>query len=72
MYENDPETRFEAALRLTEADPARAAETLRSIAASDEFHPDTRDEAAQRLTEVDPGRAEAFPGFAPRAPRAPR
>ena len=72
MYENDPDTRLEAAQRLAEVDPARAAEALRSIAASDEIDPDTRLEAAQRLAEVDPASAEASPGFAPWAPRPPR
>jgi HEAT repeat protein len=57
MYENDPDTRFEAALRLSEVDPARGAEALRSIVADGEFDPDTRFEAAQRLSEVDPVRA---------------
>ena len=71
MYKNDPDDRFEAALRLAEDDPARGAEALRSIAASNEFDPDTRSEAAQRLTELDPDRAEVFPGSAPQAPRAP-
>lgn len=71
MYENDPDTRFEAALRLAEVDPAQGAEALRSIAASDEIDPDTRLEAAQRLAEVDPAPAEASPGFAPRPPRPP-
>ena len=73
MYENDPDDRFEAALRLAEDDPARGAEALRSIVADDAFDPDTRSEAAHRLAEVDPARAaEACPGFAPQAPRAPR
>ena len=70
MYGNDPDDRFEAALRLAEVDPARAADALRSIVADDAFDPDTRSEAAHRLAEVDPARAaDAFPGFAPRAPR---
>jgi hypothetical protein len=72
MYENDPDTRFEAALRLAEVDPAQGAEALRSIAVSDEIDPDTRLEAAQRLAEVDPVPAEASRGFAPRAPRPPQ
>jgi hypothetical protein len=52
MYENDPDGRFEAALRLAENDPARGAEALRDIVADDAFDPDTRSEAAhlsQRL-----------------------
>ena len=57
MYENDPDDLFEAAVRLSEIDPARGAEALRAIAGSDEFDPDTRFEAAQRLTEVDPDHA---------------
>ena len=72
MYENNPDDRFEAALRLAEVDPAQGAEALRSIVADNEFDPDTRSEAAHRLAEVDPAQAEDFPGFAPRAPRAPR
>jgi HEAT repeat protein len=60
--EFDPDTRFEAAQRLSEVDPVRAAEALRSIIASDEFDPDTRDEAAHRLSEVDSAWADAFPG----------
>ncbi len=52
MYETDPSERFEAALRLSEVDPVRAAARLRSIAASDEFDRDTRDEAAHRLSEL--------------------
>jgi hypothetical protein len=73
MYENDPDTRFEAALRLAEVDPAQGAEALHSIAASDEIDPDTRSEAALRLAEVDPPQgAEVSRGFAPRAPRPPR
>jgi HEAT repeat protein len=62
MYENDPDTRFEAAQRLSEVDPARAAEALRGIIADDEFDPDIRDEAAHRLYEVDPAWSDAFPG----------
>jgi hypothetical protein len=63
MYENDPDTRFEAALRLSEVDPARGAEALRGIIADNAFDPDTRDEAAHRLSEVDPASADdAFPG----------
>jgi len=54
MYENDPDDRFEAALRLAEVDPVRAADALRSIVADDAFDPDTRSEAAHRLAEVDP------------------
>jgi hypothetical protein len=57
MYENDPDDRFEAALRLAEDDPARGTEALRSIVADDAFDPDTRSEAAYRLVEVDPARA---------------
>jgi hypothetical protein len=69
MYENYPDDRFEAALRLAEADPAQGAEALRSIVADDAFDPDTRSEAAHRLAEVDPARAaEPCPGLAPRAP----
>jgi hypothetical protein len=41
MYENDPDDRFETALKLAEVDPARAAEALRSIVADDTFDPDT-------------------------------
>ena len=71
--DEDPDTRFEAAARLAEVDPARASEALSSIAASDEFDPDTRFEAAARLAEVDPARApEAAPGFAPGRPEPPR
>jgi hypothetical protein len=44
--------RFEAALRVAEDDPVRAADALRSIAADDAFDPDTRSEAAARLAEV--------------------
>jgi hypothetical protein len=62
MYENDPDTRFEVALRLSEVDPARGAEALRGIVADDEFDPDIRDEAAHRLYEVDPAWSDAFPG----------
>ncbi len=51
--EHDPDERFEAALRLSEVDPVRAAGRLRSIAASDEFDRDTRDEAAHRLSELE-------------------
>ena len=54
MYENDPDDRFEAALRLAEDDPARGANALRDIVADDAFDPDTRSEAAHRLAEVDP------------------
>ncbi len=72
MCENDPGTRFEAALRLTEVDPARGADALGSIAASDEFDPDTRSEAAHRLAEVDPPPAKDFRRPAPSAPRPPR
>jgi hypothetical protein len=57
MYEDEDDDRFEAALRLAEDDPARAAEALRSIVADDAFDPDTRSEAAARLAEVDPARA---------------
>ena len=46
MDDNDPDTRFEAALRLAEDDPARGAEALRSIVADDKFDRDTRFEAA--------------------------
>jgi hypothetical protein len=62
MYENDPDARFEAALRLSEVDPVRGAEVLRGIVADDEFDPDIRDEAAHRLSEVDPAWSDAFPG----------
>src|SRR5258708_35108008 len=54
MYENNPDDRFEAALRLAEVDPARGAESLRSIVGDDEFDPDTRSDAAYRLAEDDP------------------
>ena len=54
MYENDPDDRFEAALRLAESDPAQGAKALRDIVADDAFDPDTRSEAAHRLAEVDP------------------
>jgi hypothetical protein len=53
MYENDADTRFEAAARLAEVDPAQGAEALRLIAADEEFDPDTRSEAAARLAEAD-------------------
>ena len=52
MYEDEDDDRFEAALRLAEDDPARAAEALRSIVADDAFDPDTRSEAAARQAEV--------------------
>src|SRR5258708_26361156 len=65
MYENNPDDRFEAALRLAEVDPAQAAEAFRSIAADDAVDPATRAEAAHRLAEVDPAQAQDFPGFAP-------
>ena len=52
MYEDEDDDRFEAALRMAEDDPARAAEALRSIVADDAFDPDTRSEAAARLAEV--------------------
>ena len=51
--------RFEAALRLSEADPVRGAEALDHIVASKEYDPDERFEAALRLSEVDPVRAAA-------------
>ena len=54
MDETDPDDRFEAAHRLTEVDPARAAEALRDIVADEAFDPDTRSEDAHRLAEVDP------------------
>ena len=54
MHENDPDDRFEAALRLAEVDPALGAEALRRIVGDDGFDPDTRSEAAHRLAEVDP------------------
>ena len=54
MYESDPDDRFEAALRLSEVDPVRAAMRLRSICASDDFDCDTRDEAAHTLSELEP------------------
>ena len=60
MYPNDPNTRFEAALRLAEVDPACGADALTSIAASDEFDPDTRFEAAIRLAEVDSARGRGL------------
>jgi hypothetical protein len=72
MYQNDPNTRFEAALRLAEVDPARGADALSSIAASDEFDPDTRSEAAHRLAEVDPPPIEALRRPAPPAPPRPQ
>ena len=73
MDDNDPDTRFEAALRLAEYDPARGAEALRSIVADDRFDPDTRFEAAARLAEVDEAQGgRVIHGFAPRAPRAPQ
>ncbi len=72
MYENDPDTRFDEALRLAEVDPARGADALSSIAASDEFDPDTRSEAANRLAEVDPAPAEPLRRPAPPAPRPPQ
>jgi hypothetical protein len=53
MYENDPDDRFEAALRLSEDDPGQGAKALRSIVADDAFDPDARSEAAHRLAEVD-------------------
>ena len=52
MYEDEDDDHFEAALRLAEDDPARAAEALRSIVADDAFDSDTRSEAAARLAEV--------------------
>ncbi|MGO9660619.1 MAG: hypothetical protein ACLP7F_19985 [Acidimicrobiales bacterium] len=72
MYENDPDTRFEAALRLAEVDPGRGADALSNIAASDDFDPDTRFEAAARLAEVDPHPAESLRRPAPPAPRRPQ
>ena len=57
MYEDEDDDRFEAALRMAEDDPARAAEALRSIVADDAFDPDTRFEAAARLAEVDEAQA---------------
>jgi hypothetical protein len=72
MYEFDPDTRFEAALRLAEVDPARASDALSSIAESDEFDPDTRSEAAYRLAEVAPPPAESLRRPAPPAPRPPQ
>jgi len=52
MDDNDPDARFEAALRLAEDDPARGAEALRGIVADSAFDPDTRSEAAARLAEI--------------------
>jgi len=52
MYEDEDDTRLEAAARLAEVDEAQAAEALRSIVADDAFDPDTRSEAAARLAEV--------------------
>ena len=72
MYQNDPDTRFEAAIRLAEVDPARGADALSSTAKSDEFDPDTRSEAAHRLAEVDPPPAEALRRPAPPTPRWPQ
>jgi hypothetical protein len=57
MYENNPDDRFEAALRLAEDDPIRGAGALRAIVADDAFDHDTRFEAAARLAEVDEARA---------------
>jgi hypothetical protein len=55
MDEDEPDDRFEAALRLAEVDPFRGAEALRAVVGDDAFDPDIRSEAAHRLAEVDPG-----------------
>ncbi len=78
MCDNDTDTRFEAALRLAEIDPALGAQTLSSIAANEEFDPDTCSEALHNLAGTGPEPPETLRGHAflvpqpPRPPRPPR